>query len=73
MSVAVGAEYRAGETAPVSERYDFVRHAGPDSSCHTTAGERNIPLSRGETFPPCRSCRTGALWRLSVGTRGDLA
>jgi hypothetical protein len=65
MSVAIGAEYRTGEKAPVSGRYDFVRHTGGDSSCHPTAGEQSIPLSKGETFPPCRSCATGAVWRLS--------
>jgi hypothetical protein len=65
MSIAVGAEYRTGEKAPVSGRYDFVRCTSPDSSCHPTAGERSIPLSKGETFPPCRSCKTGAVWRLA--------
>jgi hypothetical protein len=65
MSVAVGAEYRTGEKAPVSGRYDFVRHTSTDSSCHPTAGEQSIPLSKGETFPPCRSCQTGAVWRLA--------
>jgi hypothetical protein len=52
MSVAIGAEYRTGQEAPVSGRYDFVRHTRSDSSCEPTAGEQSIPLSRGETFPP---------------------
>jgi hypothetical protein len=65
MSVAIGAEYRTGQEAPVSGRYDFVRHTRSDSSCHPTAGEQSIPLSQGETFPPCRSCSTGVVWRLS--------
>ena len=63
MAVALGSEYRTGEKAPISGRYDFVRHTTP-SSCSPTPAERRIPLSVGETFPPCRSCRTGAVWRL---------
>jgi hypothetical protein len=64
MSVAIGSEYRTGEKAPVSGRYDFVRHTSSASSCSPTPAERRIPLSQGETFPPCRSCKTGAVWRL---------
>jgi YjzC-like protein len=65
MSTAVGSDYHTGQKAPVSGRYEFVRHTSPDSSCHPTAGERSIPLSRGERFPPCRSCDSGAVWRLA--------
>ena len=50
---------------PVSERYEFARHTSPDSSCHPTAGDRSIRLSQGETFPPFRSCNSGAVWRLA--------
>ena len=63
MSAALGSEYRTGEKAPISGRYDFVRHTTA-VSCQPTSAERRIPLSLGETFPPCRSCRTGAVWRL---------
>jgi hypothetical protein len=63
MAVALGSEYRTGEKAPISGRYDFVRHSST-TSCSPTPAERRIPLSEGETFPPCRSCRTGAVWRL---------
>jgi YjzC-like protein len=63
MTVALGSEYRTGEKAPDSGRYDFVRHT-TTNSCSPTPAERRIPLSKGETFPPCRSCRTGAVWRL---------
>lgn len=67
MVVAIGSEYRTGEKAPVSGWYDWVRHTTP-SSCRPTTDERRIPLSKGETFPPCRSCETGAVWRLSKTT-----
>jgi hypothetical protein len=64
MSTDLGTEYRTGEKAPVSGRYDFVRHTSPASSCEPTNAEQSIPLSKGETFPPCRSCKTGVVWRL---------
>ncbi|MBI3468893.1 MAG: YjzC family protein [Planctomycetes bacterium] len=64
MSVAIGSEYRTGEKAPVSGRYDFVRHISSATSCRPTPAERRIPLSKDETFPPCRSCKAGAVWRL---------
>ena len=65
MLTTIGSEFRTGEKAPVSGRYDFVRHASPATACHPTPAERRIPLSKGETFPPCRSCKTGAVWRLA--------
>ena len=32
-------------------------------STERTADERVIPLQKGETFPPIRSCNKGAWWR----------
>lgn len=54
------AEYRTGQTAPATGTYRSVRHA-ENTSCHPTVDERSIPLSMGDTFPPCRSCN-GAIW-----------
>lgn len=28
------------------------------------AGAQEIPLSKGEHFPPCRKCRSAITWRL---------
>jgi YjzC-like protein len=64
MFVALGSEYQTGEKAPLSGRYDWVRHTSTTVACRPTTAEQRIPLSLGETFPPCRSCRTGAVWRL---------
>lgn len=63
-SVAVGSAYHTGEKAPVSGRYEFVRHSNPDSHCEPTAEEQSIPLSQGEIFPPCRSCSARSVWSL---------
>jgi hypothetical protein len=59
----IGETFTTGQTAPVSGTYEFVRHIGP-TSCTPTAEERQIPLSRGETFPPHRSCNKGVVWQL---------
>lgn len=57
-------EYKTGEQAPYSGVYGFNRHTGAVPHCIPTPAEREIPLSRGETFPPHKSCRQGAYWIL---------
>jgi hypothetical protein len=56
-------EFITGERAPISGVYGFVRPTGSEP-CTPTDEEREIPLSRGEAFPPIRSCAEGAVWRL---------
>lgn len=58
----VGQTYRTGDTAPVSGIYESVGHTD-GSACVATTEERQIPLERGETFPPHRSESKGVLWR----------
>jgi YjzC-like protein len=63
MVTQVGSTYKTGEKAPVSGVYRFVRHT--DGTTHATPAEQRIPLSKGETFPPCRSGDgKGAIWTL---------
>lgn len=56
--------YKTGDTAPQTGRYQFVRYTDGTTTPSPTPDERIIPLSRGETFPPIRSCNKGAYWRL---------
>lgn len=56
--------YKTGDTAPQTGRYQFVSYTDGTTSPSPTAEERIIPLSRGEVFPPIRSCNKGAYWRL---------
>lgn len=56
-----------GEKAQLSGVYKWIRHLTP-SRCQPTANERLIPLSQGETFPPCKSCQTGCEWELERKT-----
>ena len=54
--------YKTGDIAPHTGRYQFVRYTDGSTSPAPTPEERVIPLSRGETFPPIRSCNKGAFW-----------
>lgn len=61
---SIGDTFRTCNEAPESGVYEFVRHVDPSVTCTPTAEEREIPLSSGEHFPPCRSCESAAIWRL---------
>lgn len=56
--------YKTGDTASYTGRYQFVRYTDGTDKPAPTTDERVIPLSRGETFPPIRSCNKGAYWQL---------
>ncbi|SIO56140.1 hypothetical protein SAMN05444166_5190 [Singulisphaera sp. GP187] len=64
-AVAVGSVYHTGEKAPVSGRFEFVRHGNPDSHCEPKAEEQSIALAQGEALPPCRSCAARTVWSLA--------
>ena len=55
--------YKTGETVPVKGTYRLARHID-STTCSPSEIERQIPLSVGETFPPCKSCKTDAFWSL---------
>ena len=54
--------YKTGEKAPWTGDYRCIGHTDPNKRC--TINEEEIPLSRGEVFPPHKSCNTGAYWNL---------
>jgi len=64
-TVAVGSRYRTGETCVESGRYRFDGYLDGTWSPPTTPEERDIPLSRGETFPPIRSSGKACWWKLA--------
>lgn len=53
----IGATFRTGEKNPVSGIYACVQ-------CEKAARRNTIPLTKGETFPPCSKCSAGVTWRL---------
>jgi hypothetical protein len=50
--------FRTGERAPMSGVYRLIGHD------EVERGERLIPLSKGDRFPPCRGCHEKAEWKL---------
>ncbi len=55
--------YKTGDIAPTTTTYEFAGYTDGTATPAPTANERVIPLSKGETFPPIRSCGKGAWWR----------
>jgi len=56
--------YKTGEKVPVSGIYSYKGPTDKRTSCTPTQEEQRIPLSKGETFPPVKSCDSGAVWEL---------
>ena len=50
--------YHPGEICPTSGIYRLVHH---DSVSEEQA---EIPLTKGERFPPCRNCENSVEWEL---------
>jgi hypothetical protein len=55
--------YKTGDKAPEKANYVFVRFVNTNVNCTPTNNERNIPLDKGDTFPPIRSCNAAAWYR----------
>lgn len=64
MTTAIGTRFKTGQTNPESGRYRFDGYLDGTSSPAPKAEEREIPLSRTETFPPIRSAGKGCWWKL---------
>lgn len=65
--VSLGDTFKTGNKAPTSGVYRYVSHAETGShtlECAPSGNEMEIPLSKGEVFPPLRSCGKGATWKL---------
>jgi hypothetical protein len=54
--------YKTGQECPVTGRYRFDGYTDGTSIPQPTAAEKEIPLSKGETFPPIRSTNKGCYW-----------
>jgi hypothetical protein len=61
-AVQNGSLFRTGQEAPLSGVYRFGEST--DAECEPTPGALEIPLSRGERFPPHRRCRGAVIWEL---------
>ena len=55
---------RTGEKADVTGNYAHIGNPNGTTACSPTPEEKIIPLERGETAPPVKSCAEPALWKL---------
>ena len=55
-------KYKTGELCPQTGHYSFAGHIDGSIGCHETSDERDIPMYRGNTFPPVKHCQKGAYW-----------
>lgn len=56
--------FKTGGVCPTSGVYGFAGHLDPLDPRQPTAEEREVPLSKGERFPPLRSTGTACWWVL---------
>lgn len=60
------ARFKTGEESPISGTFQYDGPIKDGVSCNPTKEETIIPLSKGEKFPPVKSCDKdgGAYWKL---------
>lgn len=56
--------FKTGQICPTSGVYGFAGHVLPRVREEPTAQEREIPLAKGERFPPLRSTKAACWWVL---------
>ncbi|WNG29344.1 YjzC family protein [Cystobacter fuscus] len=61
----VGQEFKTGAKCEAKGMYTFVRYVDNPQAPAPTSNERDIPLDKGDTFPPIRSQNRAAWWRLT--------
>ena len=64
METATRTRYKTGETCVISGVYQFDGYTDGTQTPAPTPEERQIPLSKGETFPPIRSSGKACWWKL---------
>lgn len=64
MSTTTSTRFKTGQTCPTSGDYRFDGYTDGTSSPSPTAEEREISLSRDETFPPIKSSGKACWWVL---------
>lgn len=53
---------KTGEICQVSGHYRFSGHIDGSIGCHETSNEQDIPMHKGDPFPPVKHCQKGANW-----------
>ena len=61
----LGQEFKTGEKCETKGTYTFVRYVDNQQAPAPTRDEQNIPLDKGDTFPPIKSQNKAAWWMLT--------
>lgn len=54
--------FKTGETSPYKATFRFDGYTDGTSTPAPTAEEKEIPMDKGDTFPPIRSTRKACWW-----------
>ena len=57
------AQYKTGQRAPVSGRYNWVRYTDGSRDRRPETNELQVRMTREDVFPPIRSTNKGAWWQ----------
>lgn len=60
----IGDRFKTGQVCSESGAYRFDGYVDGSSYPAPTAEEKEIPMSRNETFPPIRSTSKSCWWKL---------
>lgn len=64
-TIAIGTRFKTGQKCIESGVYRFDGYLDGTNFPSPTAEESEIPLSKGETFPPINSADKGCWWALA--------
>lgn len=64
MNEATATRFKTGQKCETSGAYRFDGYTDGTTTPAPKSEEQEIPLSRGETFPPIRSTGKGCWWKL---------
>jgi hypothetical protein len=60
----IGDRFKTGATCTTSGSYVFDEYVDAPATPEPTQEERVIPLTRNEIFPPIKSAKRAAWWKL---------
>lgn len=64
VATPIGARQKTGEICPTSGRWRFDGYVDGTTYPAPSSEEMEIPLSKGERFPPIRSSEKACYWKL---------
>lgn len=60
----IGDTFKIGEICPESGIYKLREHGVGSGNAQRSEDQKEIPLAKGEKFPPCKDCKEEVVWEL---------